>query len=438
MFTYIRTSDAANKWQMNERRVRYLALHNRIPGAYLEGKKWMIPASASKPTIQKFNPNQEEEFSYDSDENLTGKFNEFGGSFLPRQIESLFKPIVRQYEILFTEKFKQKLARYKRDNILWKTPLYLAKKFSDYLGNVEVYIKREDLNNCGSIYFNQTFPLAFLALQLKKKKIISESNDANYAKSLVYSCNFVGIPLEIYVGYNDYLKQKDAFDMLTLLGANLTIITNGTMDIVEATNYAFKSYIRQSELAFYCFHDAIGPHPFPVMVEKLQRIVGVEARDDLFMTTGQLPNYVLAPLSVGSNALGMFTAFEKSKTKLIACRSVKDNEQNNMNKCAQFGYKSISFDNDKSFVGVTPRLADLIDKKRVECLEIGEKEAMDALITFSKLEGFMPSLEDGYTIQSVISLSQRIKNGKILLCLTGNGAKDINYLYSNYKRNIRT
>ena len=118
MFTYIRTSDAANKWQMNERRVRYLALHNRIPGAYLEGKKWMIPASASKPTIQKFNPNQEEEFSYDSDENLTGKFNEFGGSFLPRQIESLFKPIVRQYEILFTEKFKQKLARYKRDNII--------------------------------------------------------------------------------------------------------------------------------------------------------------------------------------------------------------------------------------------------------------------------------------------------------------------------------
>lgn len=451
------TSEAALKWKINERRVRFLVTSNRIPGAYYEKHKWLIPITAEKPTDRRERKETINVSSLLKDEDYgDGNFGNYGGCYLPVSFRKELEPILNKYIALFnSSNFVYKLQQIRKEIQFRPTPLYFAERFSKSLGNVQVYIKREDLNFTNSLYVNQTIPLALLAKELEKSKIVSEAGDANYAVALAYSANYVGLKLEIFVGYNDYVKQKSTFDSVKLMGAELTLVTEGNENLYDATNQCFRKFLMNKDDYFYCFHDAVGPHPYPTINMDLQSVLSKEIKEEFSKMLDKTPKFIIGPMSIASNSLGIFEQFYDTSAKMIVveakgkinekeCSISMDGEYGKIHGC--FTKSLVNSENGKcnyetlcssfGYPVMNPKLLNLIEENRVKVVNVSDDEAIKALIEFSKIEGIIPCLEDAYTIAYIKKLAEKVKSGTILMSFTGSGNKDINFISSNYKKYI--
>ena len=238
-----------------------------------------------------------------------GFFGSYGGQFLPEGLKAEFKKITEYFnklkdDVLFNKELNDLLQYY----VGRPSPVYFAKNLSEKYG-AEIYLKREDLNHTGAHKINHCLGEALLAKKMGKKKIIAETGAGQHGVATATAAALLGLECDIYMGEVDIQKAKPNVERIKILGANVVSVKSGTMTLKEAVDEAFIAYSKEYETALYAIGSVVGPHPFPMIVEHFQTVVGREAHRQILEMTGELPNHVVACVGGGSNAIGIFNGF---------------------------------------------------------------------------------------------------------------------------------
>ena len=232
-----------------------------------------------------------------------GFFGPFGGSFLPPALQEQMDLITKSYmEIRNTEAFKKELSEIRTHYQGRPTPLQFASRLSP-APNVQIYLKREDLNHSGAHKLNHCMAEVLLAKHLGKKKVIAETGAGQHGVALATAAAYFGLQCEIHMGAVDVLKEAPNVARMKVLGAKLVVVQHGLKTLKEAVDSAFDAYVKEAETAMYCIGSVVGPHPFPFMVREFQKVVGEETMAQFEAQAGGLPDAVIACIGGGSNAI---------------------------------------------------------------------------------------------------------------------------------------
>ena len=465
---YISVKDAAKKWGINERRVRLLCQENRIEGLQKKGKSYLIPNDAPKPLDRrgktgpiKIAKNVEVDFStyrkqYPNEE---GYFGQYGGSFVDEKTKKTFAEIYNGYlTICKSAKFISELRQIRHDFQGRPTPVYHCERLSNYLGKVQIYLKREDLNHMGSHKLNNCMGQALLAKTLGKKKLIAETGAGSHGSAVATAAAYFGLKCDIYMGEVDMMKQAPNVMRMKILGANVIPVKEGTRTLKEAVDAALSAYLKEQKDAFYLMGSAVGPHPYPLIVREFQEIIGREAREQFQEMTGELPDIVCACVGGGSNAIGMFEAFLNDPVQIVGVEPMGEGKEIGKNAASMtfgkeyvlHGFKSKVLLNDDGSVanaysiasgldypGVGPEHAFLHDIGRVQYDTVTDEEALEAFMLLSRLEGIIPAIESSHALAYAIKVARTRHSGSILVNLSGRGDKDLNYIMEKYPNLIK-
>ncbi len=239
-----------------------------------------------------------------------GYFGEFGGAFLPPELIDQFKLIEQAYlTIGNSHNFIMELRDIRKHYQGRPTPVYYAKRLTDFVGGARIYFKREDLNHTGAHKLNHCMGEALLAKYLGKKKIIAETGAGQHGVALATAAAYFGLECEIHMGEVDMKKEHPNVTRMRILGAKIVPVSFGARTLKEAVDSAFRAYLSDPENMFFAIGSVVGPHPYPKMVRDFQSVVGFEAREQFLDMTGNLPDNLVACVGGGSNAIGLFSAF---------------------------------------------------------------------------------------------------------------------------------
>lgn len=464
---YISVKQAAIKWGITERRVRFLIENGRVEGAFKNGKSYLIPENSNKPKdlrVEKENiKSQDLNFDFITykkkfpDEK--GYFGSYGGSFVDKNLENAFKEIYKGYlTICKSARFINELRTIRKDFQGRPTPVYHCERLSNYLGTVQIYLKREDLNHTGSHKLNHCMGEALLAKYLGKKKLIAETGAGSHGVAVATAAAYFGLDCEIHMGAIDIKKQAPNVAKMKILGAKIIEVDEGEKTLKEAVDSAFKSFAKQYKTAFYCMGSTVGPHPFPLMVRDFQEIIGKEAREQFIEMTGELPDVVTACVGGGSNSIGMFEAFLNDPVKIVGVEPLGKGEKIGENASSiSFGRDGIihgfktkilqkddgsiasvySIASGLDYPGVGPEHAFLSSIGRIEYVPVSDADAVEAFFLLSKLEGIIPAIESAHAVAYAIKLARLMHSGSILVCLSGRGDKDLDYMIKNYPEYLK-
>ncbi|MEN8904689.1 MAG: tryptophan synthase subunit beta [Clostridiales bacterium] len=383
-----------------------------------------------------------------------GNFGEFGGSIVPPYIQAEMDKITKAYHrISKSYEFISELRSIRKHYQGRPTPVYYAKTLSEIYGG-RIYLKREDLNHTGAHKLNHCMGEALLAKYLGKKKLIAETGAGQHGVALATAAAYFGLECEIHMGEVDIVKEHPNVVRMKILGATVIPATHGLKTLKEAVDSAFEAYLKDPINAIYCIGSVVGPHPFPMMVRDFQRIVGIEAREQFFEMTGELPDSLVACVGGGSNAMGIFSSFlEDKETSLYgveaAGKSFKDGEHAATITYGKpgtiHGFKCYLLQDDKGepapvysiasgldYPGVGPEHSMLKDLKKVNYYAITDKECIDAFFELSRKEGIIPALESAHALAFAFKLAKKKPYKSILVNLSGRGDKDIDFITENY------
>jgi len=386
--------------------------------------------------------------------NEQGYFGEYGGSFIPEQLQTIMDEITAAYlEIRHDKAFTEELAELYRYYVGRPSPIFHAKNLSAKYGT-DIYLKREDLNHTGAHKINHCLGEALLAKKMGKKKLIAETGAGQHGVALATAAALVGLECDIYMGEVDIAKEHPNVVRMQILGANVIPATHGRKTLKEAVDAAFEGYVKDPVTQFYAIGSVVGPHPFPMMVRDFQSIVGNEAREQFKEMTGALPNNIVACVGGGSNAMGIFSAFlEDKEVKLHGVepsgRSLDDGEHAATITKGQpgimHGFKSYMLQDAEGepmevysvasgldYPSVGPQHSYLKDLGRVEYSHINDAEAIDAFFDLSRQEGIIPAIESSHAVAHAIRMAKGGEKGNILINLSGRGDKDIDFVAENY------
>ncbi|MEF3191975.1 MAG: tryptophan synthase subunit beta [Campylobacterales bacterium] len=384
-----------------------------------------------------------------------GYFGEYGGSFIPPQLQTIMDEITAAYqEIKQDPTFREELAYLYKHYVGRPSPIYHAKNLSAHYG-APIYLKREDLNHTGAHKINHTLGEALLAKRMGKKKLIAETGAGQHGVALATAAALVGLECDIYMGEVDIAKEHPNVVRMKILGARVIPATHGRKTLKEAVDAAFEAYLKDPVNQFYAIGSVVGPHPFPMMVRDFQSIVGNEAREQFLEMTGSLPGNVVACVGGGSNAIGIFTAFlDDASVKLHgvepAGRSLEipgehaaTISQGSVG--VMHGFKSYMLKDENGepqevysvasgldYPSVGPQHAYLKDIGRVNYTTIFDSEAIDAFFELSRREGIIPAIESSHALAYAFKLAASGNSGSILVNLSGRGDKDIDFVVENY------
>jgi len=384
-----------------------------------------------------------------------GYFGEYGGAFIPPQLQSIMDEITVSYnEIRKDPEFLEELASLYQHFVGRPSPIFHAKHLSQKYGS-DIYLKREDLNHTGAHKINHCLGEALLAKKMGKKKLIAETGAGQHGVALATAAALVGLECDIYMGEVDMAKERPNVVRMYILGAKVIPATHGRRTLKEAVDAAFEAYLADPVTQFYAIGSVVGPHPFPGMVRDFQSIVGVEAKEQFQQMTGKLPDNLVACVGGGSNALGLFTAFMDDET--VAMHGVEPSGRDletpgehaaTMTKGTpgiMHGFKSYMLQDEKGepqevysvasgldYPSVGPQHAYLKDIGRVNYVSISDKETIDAFFELSREEGIIPAIESAHAVAYALKLAQKPNIGTILVNLSGRGDKDIDFVVENY------
>ena len=383
-----------------------------------------------------------------------GFYESYGGRFVPPELEVEMKKITDAYHTISkSHNFIQELRSIRKHYQGRPTPVYYCGRLSEkYEGRI--YLKREDLNHSGAHKLNHCMGEALLAKYLGKKKIIAETGAGQHGVALATAAAYFGLECDIYMGEVDIKKQHPNVVRMKILGANVIPVTHGLKTLKEAVDAAFEAYLEDPVSTMYCIGSVVGPHPFPMMVRDFQRIVGIEAREQFYDMTGELPDSVVACVGGGSNAMGIFSAFlDDGECKLYGVepggKSMKLGEHAATMQAGTVGkihgFKCYVLQDEKGepapvysvasgldYPGVGPEHSMLKDMKSVQYDTVNDEEAIDAFYELSKLEGIIPALESAHAVAYALKLAKKQPHKSILVNLSGRGDKDIDYVVENY------
>lgn len=383
-----------------------------------------------------------------------GRFGPYGGAYLSDELKPAFEEISEAYQtICHSSQFINELRRIRREFQGRPTPVYHCERLSNMYGNCQIYLKREDLNHTGAHKLNHCMGEGLLAKFMGKKRLIAETGAGQHGVALATAAAFFGLECEIHMGEVDIAKQAPNVTRMKILGANVVPVTHGLKTLKEAVDYAFDSYAKNYKDSIYCIGSALGPHPFPLMVRDFQSVVGYEAKEQFIEMTGLLPDVVCACVGGGSNSIGMFIPFVDEPVDIVGVEplgrgSALGDHAASMTygeKGVMHGFESImlkdrdgepapvySIASGLDYPSVGPEHAFLNDLGRVSYETADDEAAMKAFFELSRYEGIIPAIESSHAVAYATKKAQEMKKGSILVCLSGRGDKDIDYVVENY------
>lgn len=380
---------------------------------------------------------------------MNGRFGPFGGRYVPETLMNALLELEEAYlhyskDTAFQAEIIDLLYRYSGR----PTSLYYASNLTEKLGGAKIYLKREDLNHTGAHKINNAIAQGLLAKRMGKTKIIAETGAGQHGVASATVAALLGLECKVFMGEEDMKRQQLNVFRMNLLGTEVVPVTSGTRTLKDACNETLRYWVSNVTDTYYILGSATGPHPYPMMVRDFQRIIGDEAREQILKYENKLPDYVVAAVGGGSNAIGIFYPFiEDEGVKLLgveaAGRGVETDEhaatmtkgrhgvfQGSMSYVLQDEHGQVlpahSISAGLDYPGVGPEHSYLKDSGRAQYVPITDAEALEALQELSRTEGIIPALESAHAIAQVIKLAPTLsKDQTIVVSLSGRGDKDV-------------
>ena len=378
-----------------------------------------------------------------------GYFGPYGGQYVPDSA----LPVLARLEEAFTRYVTDPAFTAELDELLVnyvgrKTPLFHCRNLSDRLGGAQIYLKREDLNHLGAHKLNNALGQALLAKRMGARRVIAETGAGQHGVATAAAAALLGMECTVYMGEEDIRRQHLNVLRMKMMGSEVVCVTDGQRTLKEAVDKAVQVWLESEGEIFYVLGSAVGPHPYPTMVRHFQHVIGKESRAQMLAQAGRLPDYVLACVGGGSNAIGMFSGFISDESvKLVGIepggKGLKPGEHAATLTMGTpgilHGYKSYILQDDKGetlpvysisagldYPGVGPEHALLSDTGRAEYTTIDDNEAVDALFVLSREEGIIPALESAHALAHALKIAPGLSRDQIILvCLSGRGDKDM-------------
>jgi tryptophan synthase beta chain len=384
---------------------------------------------------------------------LPHKFGPYGGQFVPEtlmpaliELEAAF--VSARQDRDFIREFDQLMASF----VGRPTPLTHARRLSEKLGGAQIYLKREDLAHTGAHKINNALGQALLVKRMGKKRIVAETGAGQHGVASATVAALLGLECVVYMGVVDIARQEPNVFRMKLLGAQVRPVTSGTQTLKDAINEAIRDWVTNVQDTHYLLGSALGPHPYPTIVREFQSVIGREAREQIWMEIGRLPDTVIACVGGGSNAIGVFSGFvNDEQVELIGVEAGGSGIETGKH-AARFGDPSkgrvgvihgtrtyVLQDEDGQiaethsvsagldYAAVGPEHALMRDNERAFYTSATDEEALDAFQVLCHTEGIIPALESSHAVAEVIKRAPQMQKDQVILVnLSGRGDKDLN------------
>ena len=384
--------------------------------------------------------------------NNEGLYGEFGGKIGHPELAKAMDEIEKGFrEIIKDEDFVTEMKRLRETYIGRPSPIFHARRLTEYCGGAQIYFKREDLNHTGAHKINHCLGEVLLAKKLGKSKVIAETGAGQHGVALATAAALMGVECEIHIGVVDIEKEHPNVSRMKILGAKIIPVSRGAGTLKEAVDSAFETYMNELDSSMFAIGSALGPAPYPEIVSYFQSVVGREARAQFLETTGQLPNKVVACVGGGSNAIGIFSGFldDASVEKIGVEPAGEGLDTPNHAATMTLGIKGeihgfkcyVLLDKDGEpapvhsiasgldYPGVGPQHSLLRDIQLATYESVTDAECLKAFMALSRLEGIIPALESAHAIAHAMKIAKDMSPEEtILVNLSGRGDKDIDFV----------
>jgi tryptophan synthase beta chain len=377
-----------------------------------------------------------------------GRFDGYGGAYVPETLVPALEELEVEIDAAFADAaFTAELDRWLADYAGRPTPVTHARRLGDAYPGAQIWLKREDLLHTGAHKLNNALGQVLLAHRMGKRRIIAETGAGQHGVATATACAALGLECVVYMGREDMRRQSLNVYKMGLLGAEVIPVDSGSATLKDATNEAIRDWVANVRATHYVIGSAVGPHPYPSLVRRLQRVIGDEARAQMLSGVGRLPSTVVACVGGGSNAIGMFAAFLDDDVRLVgveaAGRGLDSGEHAAplsrgrpgvlhgalsylMQDAGGQVLATHSISAGLDYPGVGPEHSALRDSGRVEYVSATDSEALAAFHELCLLEGIIPALESSHALHVAARLAHGQPEGEVMLvCLSGRGDKDV-------------
>ncbi|KAJ49727.1 tryptophan synthase beta chain [Clostridium tetanomorphum] len=393
-------------------------------------------------------------------EKLKVRFGKFGGQYVPETLMKVLIQLEEEYvKAIEDKKFMEEYRYYLKDYSGRETPLYFASNLTQKLGGAKIYLKREDLNHTGAHKINNALGQVLLAKRMGKKRIIAETGAGQHGVATATVAAMFGMKCEVFMGEEDIVRQHLNVVRMNMLGAKVISVKSGTGTLKDATNEAMRNWVENIDTTYYVVGSVVGPHPYPTMVRDFQRVIGDETKKQILEKEGRLPDYIVACVGGGSNAMGIFYPFIKdTQVKLVGVEAAglgvdTDKHAATMTKGSLgvihgmmtyllqdedgqiMPVYSISAGLD--YPGVGPEHANLKEIGRATYAPITDYEAIKAFMLLCSTEGIIPAIESSHALAEAVKIAPTLSKDKIIVVnLSGRGDKDVDAISKYIKENF--
>jgi tryptophan synthase beta chain len=377
-----------------------------------------------------------------------GWFGRFGGRFVPETLIEALEELKENYTRLKeSAEFRSELEGLLRNYAGRPTPLYFARNLTEMLGGAKIYLKREDLLHGGAHKINNALGQALLAKHMGKRRVIAETGAGQHGVATAMACAVLGLECRVYMGELDARRQSANVKRMKLLGAEVVEVNSGTRTLKDAINEAIRDWVTNVRNTYYLLGSCVGPHPYPTIVRDFQSVIGRECRSQILEAEGTLPDYVIACVGGGSNAIGIFHPFIEDDVKLIGVEAGGRGEGLGEHAASLVrgsegvlhgSYTYVLQDEDGQiadtwsiatgldYPAVGPEHAYLKETGRAQYVAVGDEAALKAYATLARTEGILPALEPAHALAYATELAPNLKRDEfIIVNLSGRGDKDL-------------
>lgn len=379
---------------------------------------------------------------------VKGRFGKYGGQFVPETLMPALAQLEHEYEAAradadFRREFEDLLGRF----VGRPTPLYYARRLTEFCGGAKIYFKREDLAHTGAHKINNALGQGLLARRMNKTRIVAETGAGQHGVATAAVCAMLGLECIVYMGRQDILRQQPNVFRMKLLGAQIREVNAGSATLKDAINEAIRDWVTNVRTTHYLLGSALGPHPYPTIVREFQSVIGREAREQILEAEGRLPKTLIACVGGGSNSIGLFDAFREDEVEMIGVEAGGLGIASGKH-AARFAegrvgvlhgtYSFVLQDEDGQirethsisagldYPAVGPEHANFFETERVGYTFATDSEALDAFQKCSQIEGIIPALESAHAIAEVLKRApQMSKEDIVIVNLSGRGDKDL-------------
>jgi len=378
-----------------------------------------------------------------------GRFGPFVGRYVPETLMAALQELEEAYLAARDDpSFQAELQSLLRDYAGRPTPLYFARRLTERMGGARLFLKREDLAHTGAHKINNALGQGLLAKRLGKRRIVAETGAGQHGVATATVCALLGLECVVYMGAEDVRRQAPNVFRMRLLGAEVRAVESGSRTLKDAINEALRDWVTNVRTTHYLLGSAVGPHPYPMMVRDFQSVIGREAREQLLAREGRLPDYAVACVGGGSNAIGLFHPFrDDPQVQLVGVEAAGHGLETGKHAASLvagrpgvlhgaysfllqdehgqvLGTHSISAGLD--YPGVGPEHAYLKETGRARYVAVGDREALEGFVLLAETEGILPALEPAHAIYYAARLAADLPpEAIVLVCLSGRGDKDL-------------